>query len=489
VFAYANLNASVPAALSVARLVQRRNESLKEETHRRLTERRRLKHRSLLPERAPESGVAPLFMGIGTHYAHVYVGEPPQRVSVIVDTGSHHTAFPCSGCKSCGHHTDPYFDPSLSKSLKYLQCHECQASARCVAHKCQVSQSYTEGSSWKAYQMKDSFFVGSEKATTKKDSGQHWLLATDFVFGCQTYETGLFRTQKADGIMGMSMHQQTLVPTMRSAQKIEHNVFSLCFKYGGGTMALGGVDDRLHQSAMTFTPLAKNSGWFTVKLKDILMNGRSIDVPENVYATGKGTIVDSGTTDTYLPRRAADKFKKAWADILGGGAAPKYANAKIAYSPDLVAKFPTLTFVFEPDVRVDVEPSAYIEQAGGKYIPRVYLTESSGTVLGANFMQDHDLFFDAENRRVGFAKANCDYHARSPSSGASILPSSSAAAKKPPPLQDQREETATTASDSSTSSPPGSSSSSSSSAASEVLHSSPPPPPPVASSASSSSSP
>lgn len=56
-----------------------------------------------------EQGLTPLFMGIGTHYAHVYVGTPAQRVSVIVDTGSHHTAFPCSGCKSCGKHTDPYF--------------------------------------------------------------------------------------------------------------------------------------------------------------------------------------------------------------------------------------------------------------------------------------------------------------------------------------------------------------------------------------------
>ena len=46
---------------------------------------------------------APLFQGQGTHYAFIWVGTPPQRVSVIVDTGSHHTAFPCVGCQ-CGKH-------------------------------------------------------------------------------------------------------------------------------------------------------------------------------------------------------------------------------------------------------------------------------------------------------------------------------------------------------------------------------------------------
>lgn len=46
---------------------------------------------------------APLFEGLGTHYTFIWVGSPPQRVSVIMDTGSHHTAFPCVGCR-CGKH-------------------------------------------------------------------------------------------------------------------------------------------------------------------------------------------------------------------------------------------------------------------------------------------------------------------------------------------------------------------------------------------------
>lgn len=45
-------------------------------------------------------GRMPLRTGYGTHFAFIYVGKPePQRVSVILDTGSHWMAFPCTGCK------------------------------------------------------------------------------------------------------------------------------------------------------------------------------------------------------------------------------------------------------------------------------------------------------------------------------------------------------------------------------------------------------
>lgn len=62
----------------------------------------------------------PLSQGYGTHLANVWVGSPhPQRKTVIVDTGSHFTAFPCQGCNNCGavYHTDPYFDPLKSGTL------------------------------------------------------------------------------------------------------------------------------------------------------------------------------------------------------------------------------------------------------------------------------------------------------------------------------------------------------------------------------------
>lgn len=68
-----------------------------------------------------DSEITPLYQGLGTHFSYIYVGTPPQRVSVIIDTGSHHTAFPCVGCQ-CGKHMDPLFDPKKSNSSEIMQC-------------------------------------------------------------------------------------------------------------------------------------------------------------------------------------------------------------------------------------------------------------------------------------------------------------------------------------------------------------------------------
>lgn len=54
--------------------------------------------------------------------------------------------------------------------------------------------------------------------------------------------------------------------------------------------------------------------------------------------------------------------------------------------------------------------TSYVDAvAPGVFAFRVYLTESTGAVLGANFMNNHDVIFDAEKTRVGFAPSKCVY--------------------------------------------------------------------------------
>lgn len=55
-----------------------------------------------------------------------------------------------------------------------------------------------------------------------------------------------------------------------------------------------------------------------------------------------------------------------------------------------------------------IPATQYMEKSkNGKYCSSVYLSEPSGGVIGANLMLNHDVIFDVDKKRVGFAQADC----------------------------------------------------------------------------------
>lgn len=60
---------------------------------------------------------------LGYYYANIYIGNPSQEQSVIVDTGSGQLALPCSKCTDCGSsHLQRPFEMTQSSTSKYVTC-------------------------------------------------------------------------------------------------------------------------------------------------------------------------------------------------------------------------------------------------------------------------------------------------------------------------------------------------------------------------------
>lgn len=161
---------------------------------------------------------------------------------------------------------------------------------------------------------------------------------------------------------------------------------------------------------------------------------RVLDLSESVLNTG-GVIVDSGTTDTYWNRGIASEFNRVFASMSGR----QHSNSGIELTDEELHALPTIIFqlvsdventnpqvedafhtpgmagVLDPnhpsDILLAFPPTHYMEydDSTGMYTSRFYPTEGRGSVLGANAMMGHDIFFDVDNDRLGWAESLCDY--------------------------------------------------------------------------------
>ncbi|RLN91984.1 hypothetical protein BBJ28_00006818 [Nothophytophthora sp. Chile5] len=325
-------------------------------------------------------------------------------------------AFPCSGCDGCGDHTDQPFQADNSSTLVHVTCasetfFECKDCAENTAT-CGISQAYMEGSSWKASVVEDVVYLGGDASFTDETLRNQY--GTHFQFGCQRSETGLFITQVADGIMGLSNSDDHIVAKLYRENKIPSNLFALCFSDLGGSMALGQPNKIAHRGEISYAKVISDrssSHFYNVRMKDIRIGGKSIEADETAYTRGH-FIVDSGTTDSYLPRALKNEFQKVFEEVAGHAYEVSGAKCSGFTEADL-ATLPTIQFVMEAfdggEVTLDITPDQYLLHSDGAFCGNIFLSEHAGGVIGANIMMNRDVIFDGGNQRVGFVDADCSY--------------------------------------------------------------------------------
>lgn len=381
--------------------------------------------RVLLP-RQRQNATLPLHGAVkdlGYFYASLYLGTPPKRFTVIVDTGSTMTYVPCAMCgNGCGpNHQDAAFDPHLSSSATMIgcdsqKCHCGTPACTCSpAQQCSYTRSYAEHSS--------SSGILVEDVLTLHDG----MGGVPVVFGCETFESGEIYKQQADGLFGLGNSDSSLVKQLAMAGVIE-DTFSLCFGVvqGDGALLLGD-SPALEEVSLQFTPLlshAKHPYYYNVQLDAILMNSQALPVPADVFAnTGYGTVLDSGTTFTYLPTSVFTSFVasvEAYALQHGLVRVPGpdalyndicFGNAPGQADPEALASvFPELRLSFGGGLNLRLNPLSYLfvhTLNTGKYCLGVFDNGNAGTLLGGITFRNVLVNYDRRNKRIGFGHASC----------------------------------------------------------------------------------
>merc|ERR1711971_1355409 len=386
----------------------------------------------------------PLLQGYGSHYVTAYVGTPPQRTTLLVDTGSSVTAFPCVCCEDgCGAHTDSYFDPAKSETYNKLSCEECSDGAICSDNQCLVGVSYLEGSHWNGYQVTDKFYLG---CTNHEDNSKAESLNIDYTFACECNESGLFQTQMENGIMGLIPHNHHISNILFNEKKISQRQFSICFGWElkssvegvhSGLMVIGGTDTRHHITPMVYAKTFPGHVGYSVNMRSRYLaenNGKINKIKSQESTMGNDnsppSIVDTGTTFFLLSSTFYDDFRKTWRDITGFN----FDDDTVALSKDQLRNLPVLLMQLEGtagqecdddhpmlakrvdsshcnDVLIEIPPSHYLFSIGDNLFSIEIEFERSFTngIIGANVLQKHDVLFDDDNSQIGFARSKCEY--------------------------------------------------------------------------------
>jgi len=313
------------------------------------------------------------------YYGEIHIGTPPQKFTVIFDTGSSNLWVPKVHCKNCGywfiHGGKAKYDQKKSSSFKK------DGSDFHIQYGSGDVKGYF---SVDTVTLADDISVSGQKFAEVENAGG---LGVGYMMG------------QFDGILGLGFEGLSLGGANTVFKNaIDQNLVSekmFAFDLGDnqdGELTFGGYDDSKFTGEITWTPLSEPKYW-------------QIDI-ENInagsFASGKTNgIIDSGTSLITGPSIEITKI------ATSVGATP---NLLGQFSIDC-AKVPTL-----PDLDFHINGKVWpvpgkdlVIQSGGMCLFAMMgmdIPNGPQWILGDVFMRQYYTIFDYGNKRVGFATPN-----------------------------------------------------------------------------------
>ncbi|EAZ04158.1 hypothetical protein OsI_26300 [Oryza sativa Indica Group] len=245
--------------------------------------------------------------GVGGYNMNISVGTPLLTFPVVADTGSDLIWTQCAPCTKCFQQPAPPFQPASSSTFSKLPCTSsfCQflpnSIRTCNATGCVYNYKYGSG------------YTAGYLATETLKVGDASFPSV--AFGCST-ENGVGNS--TSGIAGLGRGALSLIPQLGVGR------FSYCLRSGsaaGASPILFGSLANLTDGNVQSTPFVNNPAvhpsYYYVNLTGITVGETDLPVTTSTFGftqngLGGGTIVDSGTTLTYLAKDGYEMVKQAF---------------------------------------------------------------------------------------------------------------------------------------------------------------------------------
>ncbi|XVF46812.1 hypothetical protein PTKIN_Ptkin03bG0058300 [Pterospermum kingtungense] len=374
----------------------------------RLRERDRVRHGRLLQSSGgvvdfPVQGTYDPFL-VGLYYTKLHLGSPPREFYVQIDTGSDVLWIGCNSCNGCPESSGlqiqlNLYDPGSSSTASSVPCSDQRCSAGVQSsdsgcsgqsNQCSYTFQYGDGSGTSGYYVADLLHFNTilEGSMTTNSTAP-------IMFGCSVLQTGdLTRSDRAvDGIFGFGQQSLSVVSQL-SSQGITPKVFSHCLKGnngGGGILVFG----EILEPNMVYTPLVPSQPHYNLDLRSISVGGQVLSIDPSVFSTSsnQGTIVDSGTTLSYLADEAYDAFISAITNTVSQTVRPVLSKGNQCYliTSSVAEIFPQISLNFAGGASMILNPQDYLVQQnsiGGAAVWCIGFQKIQGqeiTILGGNF--------------------------------------------------------------------------------------------------------
>ena len=346
------------------------------------------------------------------YYATLYLGPKKMPQTFILGTGSTVTSSPCSKCTSCGRHLyKPYelIDDSYIIKCNTTECDSVRYNSPCINNQCSFFAKYSEGSSIEGiFTIQDVYFehINKNPPITSK--------SFKIPIGCTMKETQLFRTQLADGIVGLNNNRKSFISLLYNNKIISKNLFSICFGENDGYFSLGEIDTKYHKTKIEYIPFREKNYNYYISLT-------KIKIGDSIIVNNYEGFIESGTTITYFPKSLFNSILKEFYSFCENKKCGNFTDTGEFYCASFSSDeekekaineiWPNITFDFEGVNYILTPKDYYFKEVNTKRFVTClgfYGDIHNKIIFGGTFMHRHDIIFDRENKRIGFAVADCN---------------------------------------------------------------------------------